>query len=796
MTKRVHPGSSATYDAADRFVAIALRRDDSLFTPGREIWGAPVVEDLWNRFVNQPDQSSDSFVVKLERQLSDAPDETIQLMAENVFVHFLVAADMKPKTKRSLVTQILSWMTLSVDVPPDLESAFSSGIANTGTAFKTYRPFQLFFLVNFIRQWKSVAPPERDLAMRDPWTFKTMVAAVHAPAAQSQQSALLHLVHPDVFEPIVSQNHKRLIVKAFGGTLDELPDDVDRAIHDIRKLLTPKHGQDFNFYASEIKSLWERSSVKTDPDAWDAFIEWARRWREWPLFDQEERSYKIALAEQLEEARRALHENSDWVGPLTRTVAGSSNNLLHFTTKDNFKNALTADTAAFDRALRRMWHYNQEGPQGRLAGFWSETRHVLQKRADRRALGFFLLSAVNVRQFPPFKPTAYLAAYDLTRWPAPATTAKATNVYSHALTFLDRLIAEAAERGVPLRDRLDAQSVVWCITKWPEQHPPEGWSDEEWRALLEYRAPGEEPPGEGPREADSRPESMAALANELLLDEDFFRRAQDLLADKRQLVFYGPPGTGKTYVARRFADQLARDGSVVLVQFHPSYSYEDFVEGYRPRDVHGQPGFKLVEGPLKRIARAAASAPGQPHVLIIDELNRGNVAKVFGELYFLLEYRNEEVSLQYSEEPFRLPPNLFLICTMNTADRSIALIDAALRRRFHFVPFFPQLWPVQGLLGRWLARHNPDLSWIATAVDRANEQVDRNAAIGPSHFMRPDLSEDKIALVWEHSVIPYIEEVYFDDERRVDEFRLELLLADASMLASDGSLSDETSDTD
>ena len=126
----------------------------------------------------------------------------------------------------------------------------------------------------------------------------------------------------------------------------------------------------------------------------------------------------------------------------------------------------------------------------------------------------------------------------------------------------------------------------------------------------------------------------------------------DLLNRRRQLVVYGPPGTGKTYVAKKLAERLAgsQDPSRVrLVQFHPSYAYEDFFEGFRPVENDGDAHFALQDGPLKLMAAEAAKAENQdkPYVLIIDELNRANLAKVFGELYFLLEYREETVRLQY-----------------------------------------------------------------------------------------------------------------------------------------------------
>ena len=273
---------------------------------------------------------------------------------------------------------------------------------------------------------------------------------------------------------------------------------------------------------------------------------------------------------------------------------------------------------------------------------------------------------------------------------------------------------------------------------------------------------------------------MAKLAEELLWESADLRKIIDGLRDKRQVIFQGPPGTGKTYVAKRIAEWCKQHGGDYrIVQFHPSYAYEDFVEGFRPTLTEsGQAGFTLTDGPLRRCAEQAEANPNATFILVIDEINRGNLAKVLGELYFLLEYRDEAIRLLYRDKMFSLPKNLWLIGTMNTTDRSIALVDAALRRRFYFFNFFPDQPPVEGLLSRWIAENDPEAEWVAKLVDKANEKLeDRHLGIGPSHFMKKGtpLDEGRVRFIWEQAIIPHIEEQYFGDEKRLKDFAFDRL---------------------
>ena len=294
-----------------------------------------------------------------------------------------------------------------------------------------------------------------------------------------------------------------------------------------------------------------------------------------------------------------------------------------------------------------------------------------------------------------------------------------------------------------------------------------------WNRYCELVAavPYDQRPNAGPVAS----ETLEDLADNLYLaDAKALRSIVDLLDDRPQAIFYGPPGTGKTYIALELAEHLTQQGGAVkLVQFHPSYSYEDFVEGWRPTE---QGTFELKPGTLKTFAKDAADNPDNPYVLIIDEINRANLSKVLGELFFLLEYRDTTASLQYSDTEFQLPENLWIIGTMNTADRSIAMIDAALRRRFHFHPFFPASDPIKGTLRRFLEQKHPDLVWVADMVDETNRKLgDRNLAIGPSHFMKDVLDERRIKQIWERSIVPYIEDNFLDPRDDVNPYSFDSL---------------------
>jgi 5-methylcytosine-specific restriction protein B len=271
-------------------------------------------------------------------------------------------------------------------------------------------------------------------------------------------------------------------------------------------------------------------------------------------------------------------------------------------------------------------------------------------------------------------------------------------------------------------------------------------------------------------------------------------RIQTVLDRKKQVILYGPPGTGKTYWARLAAQELAArsryrrpfsalspdeqesltllgeggDRAIWLCTFHPGYGYEDFLEGYRPHAQGDQLVFELRDGIFKRVCRAAESDPNHAYYLIIDEINRGDIPRIFGELLTLLEKdkRTLAVSLPLSGDQFAVPPNVYIIATMNTADRSIALLDTALRRRFGFV----ELMPDKALLkDTVIANSIPLGEWLAGLNRRVLQHIGRDARklqVGHAYFLedgQPVSRLDAFARIVRDDIIPLLQEYCYED---------------------------------
>lgn len=271
--------------------------------------------------------------------------------------------------------------------------------------------------------------------------------------------------------------------------------------------------------------------------------------------------------------------------------------------------------------------------------------------------------------------------------------------------------------------------------------------------------------------------SIEQLSSDSGFDINRLRRWINAINRKGQLVFYGPPGTGKTYMAENLANHLISggDGFVEIVQFHPAFAYEDFIMGIRPQTREdGILEYPLVPGRFIEFCTKARQRKDLC-VIIIDEINRADLAKVFGELLYLLEFsvngrRKREIPLAGGKN-FAIPNNVRIIGTMNTADRSIALVDHALRRRFAFI----HLGPNYEILHEYHKKNNTGfpVDKLIGVLKQLNDRIsDPHYELGISFFLSKNIANE-IEDIWIQEVEPFLEEYYFDHLEYVEDFRWE-----------------------
>lgn len=704
-------GKAPTVEAAAWYILErGLTTGQSALDPSIRSWTVDNARELIRRVEEEADTGAGTFLQKLKGQLEGADRGVSLLAAELLLVQMLPLTNVSEATKRSRIATALSWLDDPPELPPEIDRALSArGAFNGGVGFNVQLWQHLVWLCHFVAHWWSQDEATRAEALGDPWAFRAVVAS-NPMQWQSIRNSLLYLAWPGYFESLVNQDHKRLVREAFadriGGPSGKDDEAIDRDLYAIRQVIDAEAGDLIDWYHEPYYSQWHKS-----------IIEGRRAW----LVRPGHSGHPLI--------RRWRHESFVSLSAtyLAEVEAG-------------------APLATVRRAVEQGYQHLDYAQ--RLAVTNEYFAFLTTMSADDLVMTI---------------------ADDLMWFGAVLDEPVYANDESDRLrrgVAWSQVPVPLSAAASPIPALLDQQGTVVDLT---------GGLD----ALRAIMPSGDEPGAEGD-EAPAPvlplvltvPELAAAsdqLAAALHFHRGWLQTVIDLLQDRHQIVLYGPPGTGKTYTALRIARHLSPPEAVRLVQFHPSYSYEDFFEGIRPVTVDGQVEFHLRAGPLRQLAAAAAQAPDVPHFLIIDEINRANLAKVFGELYFLLEYRQDSVQLQYSpDQLFRLPLNVFVIGTMNTADRSIALVDSAIRRRFAFVEMHPAEDPVKGLLNAWLAANH----WIdderAPLLEALNEAIgeqDRDLHIGPSYLMKADAERD-LDRVWEYSILPLLEEHYYGRKTR------------------------------
>jgi 5-methylcytosine-specific restriction protein B len=717
------------YRAAQIWRARCLLADGSILTD-KSLWTPENFAHLDRHFVQNLLHGEEDFYEKLGKQLAPAPSSAKQLAAEILWVLFLfpVSWAMAGTTKRVQIKTVWEW---SGEPLPEsemmLEPVLDTGIGHPGTAYNTHRWREFEFLILAVKDLKKMPSAEREQILNDPWRLAEWLDGHEKSKGRQLYHILLHLLYPTYFEPIGTARHKRMILDHLGKDAEYKGRPVmDRAIMVVREGLEERFGEGFSFYDTEVKKLWP--GKEDDAEGPGVSTQIVDAWFQERIGDAKVWAWSPGRGARLWSELRdenLLAIGWDYLG-----------DLMDYESQAAIAEAIQAnrDVPAYPtNSSLACWQFSREV---RVGDF------VIAKKGSSTLLGYGVVeSEYEYRaEREEFRHCRRIRWERLGTWPL----ASDEHIAAKTLTEFTRY-REWVYHAFRRMDGLD--ELPWIEGR-------------DWK-------------------------------EDLFLTEAQLSEILDALGRKKNVILQGPPGTGKTFIGRRLAWGLngeRSDHRIRMVQFHQSYSYEDFVQGYRP-SLKG--GFELRRGPFYTFCQLAVEDPERSYVFVIDEINRGNLSRILGELLMLIEAdkRGAEfaIPLTYSDEPFFVPENLYLIGTMNTADRSLALVDYALRRRFIFIELSPAFGSEPFV--QYLAERGVDESTIQMVVSRlqavnqsicGDRDLGRGYEIGHSYFC-PQEGDEELDEAWyqrivKHEIAPLLREYWSDDDERYQE-EIQRLLA-------------------
>jgi 5-methylcytosine-specific restriction protein B len=720
---------------AEEVLAHMLGDGRSVIDPNTRIWTAAAAEDLRTRIETDPNFASDmSQWDKLEVQLNGAPREVVLLAAELVFLREHPLRWILPSTRRSHVERILAILEPPAVIPESMSQWLSRPSESAGFDPSTYYLGALWVHLSwastFIIHWSQLPDDERATARSDPWQLQqTMLGS--GDDRSDIRNTFQFLAHPETFEPIPSANQKKQIRDALadriGGSTGDAPAQIDRDLLDLRSSLAEEVDGEFDFFSDGVKELWKPAEEAASGKELTADLPDPRPRRYWLYAPGRQASKWDDFS-----AADIMAIGWDDLGDLSK-----------YSNRDEIRQALdTEDTgSSLKNSVLALWQFQNVMEIGDV---------VYVKSGRREILGRGEVTSE--------------ARYDHDR-----------TEFRHVRTVMWTHQGQwELTRDAPLKTLTDITTQNDFV--------------EELKSLV-LDEDEEEPPSPP---AALQPYDRDDFLNDVFIPEERYSRLRSLLMRKKNVILAGPPGVGKTYAAKRLAFSVigAQDPSrVQIVQFHQSYSYEDFLMGYRPTESGG---FSLTEGPFYRFCEEArADDPSRPYFFIIDEINRGNISKIFGELLMLIESdkRGTELRLLYKDERFSVPPNVHIIGMMNTADRSLAVLDYALRRRFGFFEMTPG-FRTDGFASRQKKLSNPAYDRLVDRIIELNTAIaddpalGHGFAIGHSYLAIPaDVQPDEDATsawlqsVVEDELIPLLDEYWFDEPNKANGWAVALRTA-------------------
>ncbi len=666
-------------DAARHWIDTCLIGDGSMLAPGRSLWTAQNVETLQRHFVERPDEGSDDFMTKLQRQLSDAGAPAQQLAAELMWVLLLFPYNVGAALKKRHVDEMWSWSGEPLVTQVRwLDDDVLRGVGSAGTAYGNLRWKELAYLIALLRSLKAMSSDQRGSVFDDYEQFMRWIDRVARDGDRQFRHMFRWFAFPDRVERMSSNADRRRVLASFGLAADrELASWSDQQLDDAllrtrRSLEAEQPGTILDFYEGPLAQRWKADKAQ-------------------PALAADEGSTRTEP-----DPDSSVHAGAP---PVADPV-----NLILYGPPGTGKTHWLRET---------MREYTDTPAQVDMDTWLLET---LPAHGWRVVIAAALADIGMPAPVPRLRAHPWIQAKARQRGRQPAAVQATLWNYLQEHTPQTSETVNSSTRRAPFLFDKDASGAWHLVEGWQEQ-------DEEAATLLRTLRAG--------------------------------------------------PRAGSEAILR-----------YKVVTFHPSFTYEDFVRGIRPvrTGEDDRTEFRLVDGKFKQICDEAHANPTRRYALFIDEINRANIAKVFGELITLIEIDKRAVfddqgqliqgmavqlpgdeDADTLERPFGVPRNLDIFGTMNTADRSIALLDVALRRRFRFEACEPRYdlprmdRAVDGIhLGRLLRRLNERLEYL----------LDREHRIGHAYLMQAD-TLGELRDIFERQILPLLQEFFFDDLSRV-----------------------------
>ncbi|GAA6159193.1 hypothetical protein NBRC116589_13670 [Ruegeria sp. HU-ET01832] len=700
-----HENAPPVYDAASTWVETCLKEDGSLFSEGKELWTKDLFDELDLHYVQNLDEGEGSFYEKLEAQLSQCSPFAKQLMAEVTWLILLFASRISPAKKRADIQLIWSWSDEELDMNhPLLAEKALGGIGHTGTAYNTQRWREYIFLINLLRDFKSKSKVEQTQLMNGPWDFNDWLLGVADGTNRQLRHILANLVFPDNFERSSSFKDKKLIVSAFRSTpMREVngwePQRVDRELFDLRNEIEGQRRDQIDFYQEEFVGDWRPTKSKKLPDK-----------AERPA------------------SSTALEIKDEIVEPFANGIASSLNTILYGPpgTGKTYETARRAvaicDGIIPSTRSELMDRYTELQNEKRIEFVTFHQSYSYEEFVEglRPETGDEDTDGVSSAGFRLSPRSGVLKRIAERARQKPAKLANQSD-YSDRKIFKISLGRAWHAEDEPIRSEAYEKGLI-SLGYGGEID----WSDplydsfekvgEKWRS-----EPGEsEATGKNPNiEFINQLRNLMRVGDIIIASQGNHRfRAVGVVTGEYE---FDPDAHHPHRRKVEWRWQSEDENGLEVGDIYASNFSQQSIYQLYPTKINWPNLLAFLEP-------ATAAEPHPSHVLIIDEINRANISKVLGELITLLEEDkrvgalNElSVILPYSGEPFSLPSNLYIVGTMNTADRSIALLDTALRRRFRFeeVPPNPEVLEgtiVEGVpVDRVLRAINQRLEWFLGA---------------------------------------------------------------------------------